>query len=353
MGEVTQKLERRFAELIGVRHAIAVTNCTAALHLAGAALGFGPGDEVICPSLSFVAGANSIVYTGAEPVFADVTSLDDLTISPQDIEAKITPRTKGIQVMHYAGQPCDMDPILALAEKYDLAVIEDCAHAPGAEYDGRKCGALGRVGCFSFFSNKNMTTGEGGMITTNDAELAEKIRLMRSHGMTTLTLDRHKGHSFTYDVVSPGYNYRIDEIRAAVGLAQLDKLAAFNERRAYLTDLYRRSLFSVKGVLLPFWRHRGVSSHHIMPIVLDESLDRRRFMAFMKERGIQTSIHYPPIHRFEYYLRRQNGRSPKAPLTEQVGRREVTLPLYPAMEEAEVDYVCQAVIDFVQGEGAA
>ena len=179
MGEVTQKFEDEFQKFIGVKHAIAVTNCTAALHLALKGLGIGHGDEVIVPSLTFVATSNAILYVDAKPVFADITSLDNWNISPEDIEKKISSRTKAIIVMHYGGYPCDMDSINYIAEKHNLFVIEDAAHAPGAEYNGKKCGSLSDVGCFSFFSNKNMTTGEGGMITTDDDALANKIRLMR------------------------------------------------------------------------------------------------------------------------------------------------------------------------------
>ena len=197
MGEQTEMFEREFADFINVKHAIAVSNCTAALHLANLALGIGENDEVLCPSLSFVAGSNSIVYTGAKPVFADITDLSDFNISPVDIEKKVSARTKAIQIVHYAGNPCDMDHIMEIARKHGLSVIEDCAHAPGSEYNGRKCGAIGDIGCFSFFSNKNMTTAEGGMITTNSDDLAKKIKLMRSHGMTAMTLDRHKGRAFS------------------------------------------------------------------------------------------------------------------------------------------------------------
>ena len=221
MGEITHEFEQRFAELVGVKHALAVSSCTAALHLANQVLGIGPGDEVICPALTFVATANAIVYVGARPVFADIESFDNFSISAEDIEAKITDKTKAILVVHYAGYPCDMDQITDVAKRYQLRIIEDCAHAPGASYHGKPCGSIGDLGCFSFFSTKNMTTAEGGMLTTNDEQLAERLRIMRSHGMTSLTLDRHKGHAFSYDVVELGYNYRMDEIRAALGLVQL------------------------------------------------------------------------------------------------------------------------------------
>ena len=225
MGPKTQEFEARFAQFLGVKHAFAVANGTAALHLACEVVGLSPGDEVLCPALTFVASANAILYTGAKPVFVDVTGPHDLNLSPEDAAAKVTARTRAIMVVHYGGYPVDLDAIAALARRRGLAIIEDCAHAPGAVYHSaqgpRSAGTLGDVGCFSFFANKNMTTGEGGMVVTNNDELAGKIKTARSHGMTTLTWDRHRGHSFSYDVVAKGYNYRLDEMRAALGLVQL------------------------------------------------------------------------------------------------------------------------------------
>ena len=217
--------KQRFAQFLGVKYAFAAANGTAALHLACEVIGLGPGDEVLCPALTFVASANAILYTGAKPVFVDVTGSHDLNLSVDDAAAKVSGRTRAIMVVHYGGYPVDMDAIAALARRRGLKIIEDCAHAPGAVYQSaqgpRLAGTLGDVGCFSFFSNKNMTTGEGGMVVTHDDELAGKIKTARSHGMTTLTWDRHRGHSFSYDVVARGYNYRLDEMRAALGLVQL------------------------------------------------------------------------------------------------------------------------------------
>ncbi len=289
------------------------------------------------PSLTFVATANAAVVEGAVPVFADVTSENDLTISPDDVRAKITPRTKAITVVHYAGYPCQMDAIKEIAHEYNLSVIEDCAHSPGATYQGVKTGAIGDVGCFSFFSNKNMTTGEGGMITTNRDELAEKIRLLRSHGMTTLTLDRHKGHSFSYDVVEAGYNFRIDEIRSAIGLVQLKKLSDANRRRKQLASAYRTCCESVESIRLPFEGCDEGSVHHIMPILLEVGRDRTEFMTTMREAGVQTSIHYPPIHHFSCYIR--NAKTASVPVTEIIRPRIVTLPLYPSMTSEDILYV--------------
>jgi len=343
MGEETERLEAAFAAFVGARHAIAVTNGTAALHLAGLALGWGPGDEVIVPSLTFVATANAVGYTGATPVFAEVSSERDFSIDPDDVAARITSRTRAISVVHYGGYACDMPRLVQLAREHGLAVVEDAAHAPGATLEGRSLGTWGAVGCFSFFSNKNMATGEGGMLVTDDDALAERMRLLRSHGMTSLTWDRHKGHAFSYDVRAQGYNYRIDEMRAALGRVQLQKLPAHNDRRRALTETYADVLTEVAPELtIPYRQHRGRSSCHIRPVLLPDGVDRRRFMVVMKDRGIQTSIHYPPVHQFSYYRAGADGQSPALPLTEDVARREVTLPLFAGLEADDVVTVARA-----------
>lgn len=352
MGEVTQEFEQEFATMTGVSHAIAVTNGTASLHLACAALGLGPGDEVIVPSLTFVATANAILYTGATPVFADITSATNLNISPASIEERITPRTRAIMVMHYGGYPCDMPAIMEIARKHNLQVIEDAAHAPGAEINGRKMGAWGVIGSFSFFPNKNMTTAEGGMLTTNDDTLAQKMRTLRSHGMTTLTWDRHRGHAWSYDVVDLGYNYRIDEIRSAIGREQLKKLQRNNQRRAELTAQYREMMRqAAPQVMIPFENFPWHSSNHILPVLLPNDIDRARFAEVMKEHRVQTSLHYPPIHLFQYY--REHGLAPKQPLTvtELVASREVTLPLYATMQPSSIEIVIEAVQDALKQTG--
>jgi dTDP-4-amino-4,6-dideoxygalactose transaminase len=342
MGSVTQQFEKEFADLLGVKHAFGVSNGTHALHLACLALEIGPGDEVIVPSLTFVATANAVLYTNAEVRFADIIGPSDLTLSPADIEKQITPRTKAILVMHYGGYPCRMPEIMEIARKHNLAVIEDAAHAPGASLDGRSMGGWGEVGCFSFFSNKNLATGEGGMVTTNRDDIAEKMRVLRSHGMTTMTLDRHRGHAYTYDVVALGNNYRIDEIRSALGLVQLHKLVENNARRLSLTESYRAGFSDsqLTGIEVPFNHVVGKSSCHILPILLPQGTDRQVFMETMRTLGVQTSIHYPPIHTFSYYRQRYAGLS--LPVTEAVGAREVTLPLYPKMSQEDVAYVLSA-----------
>jgi len=344
MGSVTQEFESQFAKMAGVKHALAVSNGTAALHLACLVLGIGPGDEVILPSLTFVATANAVLYTGAEVRFADIIGPQELNISPESILEQITPRTKALIVMHYGGYPCRMPEILEIAKRYNLSVIEDAAHAPGARLEGRALGTWGDVGCFSFFSNKNLATGEGGMMVTQRDDLAERARLLRSHGMTSLTWDRHKGHAYSYDVVELGYNYRIDEMRSALGLVQLSKLDKNNKRRKAITQNYWGALGGSQ-LGLPFrdLTAKSINSgaYHIFPVLLPEGVSRKSFMDSLRLAGIQTSIHYPPIHQFSYHRQLVSGVA--LPQTERVAEREVTLPLFSSMSESQVDLVLQAV----------
>ena len=340
MGESTQEFENKFATFLGAKHAFALSNATEALHLACLALGIGVGDEVIIPSLTFVATANAVLYTGARVRFADILGVHDLTISPQDIENQISPQTKAIMVMHYGGFPCQMQAIKEIAQKHDLYIIEDNAHAPGASLNEIMLGTWGDVGCFSFFSNKNLAVGEGGMLVTNRDDVAEKVRRLRSHGMTSLTWDRHKGHAYSYDVVELGYNYRIDEMRSALGIVQLQKLTSNNAKREQITRRYRQVL-SNTGIGLPFCDVIGKPAYHIFPVLLPEGVDRKLFIEKMKEYRIQTSIHYPPIHTFQYYRQHYPGIS--LAMTEAAAKQEVTLPLFPTMSAEDVDLVVSAV----------
>jgi len=343
MGPRVEEFEQAFAEECETTTAFAVSSGTSALHLALLAVGCGAGDEVVLPSLNFVAAANTIVHAGARPVFCDINGPDDLNLDVDDLERAITPATRAIVLLHYGGHPCELDRVLELAERHQIAVIEDAAHAVGARWRGRACGSFGAVGCFSFFSNKNLPTAEGGMVVTSDQALAEKIRLLRSHGMTTLTWDRHRGHAHSYDVVEHGYNYRLDEIRAAIGLVQLRRLAEQNAARARLVEYYRTALDGVDGIEMPFSPDdRSEPSHHLAVIVLPESCPRDAFRAALKERGIQTSVHYPPIHGFSAYAAMSQGRA--LPVTDAVAERIVTLPLYPHMTHVQASNVVDAVL---------
>jgi dTDP-4-amino-4,6-dideoxygalactose transaminase len=348
MGPETEQFEIAFASLHGAAYAIAVSSCTAALHLAYAALGIGPGDEVIMPALTFVATANAAVVCGATPVFADIIGEDEPTVDPGHIEALITPRTRAITVVQYAGYACRMNEIVALAERHQIPVVEDCAHAPLVRHGDEYLGTVGAIGCFSFFSNKNMTTGEGGMVVTRDDELASRVRLLRSHGMTTGTWARHNERPADYDVLEAGWNYRIDEIRSAIGLVQLRKLAAANAARAGLTAQYRRRLEQAHGATVAFRDYSGDSAHHILPLVAADQLVRGGIVDKLAEAGVQTSHHYPPIHLFKLYRERFGCRPGQLPVTESFASREITLPLYSTMRTADVDYVATVIEDALQ-----
>jgi dTDP-4-amino-4,6-dideoxygalactose transaminase len=341
MGPETERLEQDFIDYTGAAHAIAVTNGTAALHLICLAAGFGPGDEVIVPSLTFVATANAVAYTGATPVFAEIAGLDEPWLSSAACEAVIGERTAGILAMEYGGHPGEIEALRELAARHGLVLLEDSAHAAGARVAERHLGRFGRAGAFSFFSNKNLATGEGGMVITDDPALAERARLLRSHGMTTLTWDRHRGHAASYDVVGLGYNYRIDEPRAALARVRLPRLDAENERRASLDRRYRQRLSGLPGIALsapPDDHHR--SSHHLFTIVLEPELDRDGLRASLAAAGIQTSLHYPPVHRFSIYA--ELG-TPDLPVTDEYARRTMTLPLFAHMEDGQLELVVESL----------
>jgi dTDP-4-amino-4,6-dideoxygalactose transaminase len=339
MGPITERFEAEFSQYLGGGRAVAVTNGTAALHLAAVALGIGPGDEVICPTLTFVATAAAMLQTGAEVRFGDSTSLDDFSIDPAEIDRLVTERTKAVVVVHYGGFPADMDAIRAAAAKHGLLVIEDAAHALGSELEGEPCGRLGDAGCFSFFPNKNMTTGEGGMIVFREEDAGAAARRLRSHAMTTLTWDRHRGHATGYDVVDLGFNYRIDEIRAALGSVQISRMDELNEVRSKLADRYRERLVG-SAFAVPSFGRRGRSAHHLEAVVATSPDERDRARERLRQLRIQTSVHYPAVHRFSYY-RDQTLELPRA---EAIADRVVTLPLHPKLTDADVDAVCDALL---------
>lgn len=345
-GEKTVAFEMEFGRYLGENvHCCAVSSGTAALHLALLSRDIGPGDEVIISGLTFVADLNVVMFTGARPILADIKSLDDWNVDPKAIERKISESTKAVIVVHYAGWPCDMDEIRELCNSHNLLLIEDAAHAPGAAYKGTKCGAIGNIGCFSFFSNKNLSTGEGGMVTSPDPDLIKKIRLMRSHGMTSMTIDRHQGRTISYDVVLPGLNYRIDEIKSALGIIQLSKLDRANEKRGKIGAAYMKHLEKIKELTVPWKNPAGdrISSWHIFPILLKEESHRIQFMEALKSKGIQTSIHYPAMNDFSYYKEILNQ-----PLdtSDEVSGKMVTLPLFPGMTGDDVEMICNEIKHF-------
>jgi dTDP-4-amino-4,6-dideoxygalactose transaminase len=345
-GPKIEEFEKNFAAYLGGGvHCCTVSSCTAALHMALHIADIGPGDEVILPGLTFIADLNVIKAVGATPVVADSKSFTDWNISPSDVARKITSQTKALIIVHYAGYPCEMQEIKALCREKNLLLIEDVAHAVGADYQGQKCGTFGDIACFSFFSNKNLSVGEGGMFVTSKDEFAGKARLFRSHGMTSMTIDRHQGKTISYDVVEPGLNYRMDEIRAALGIVQLGKLDAGNRRRGIVVRQYLEQLAKVDEITIP-WpapQTNQTSSYHIFPILLAKYVDRNSFMAFMKGRGIQTSIHYPAFNQFSFY---KNLIKEELGVAAEISNRVVTLPLFPDMSKYEVAQVANAVTEY-------
>lgn len=340
-GPKNAELEQMFIDMWNVKYAVSMSNCTDALHVCCMVCGFGPGDEVICPSLTFAASCNCIRYVGATPVFADIIGPDHINIDPKDIERKITPKTKGIIVVHMAGFPCQMDEIMAIAKKHNLKVIEDACHGPLSEYKGVKLGTIGDCAAYSFFSNKNISTGEGGMFITNNEEMAAKARLIRSHGMSTMSYQRASGHATEYDITCLGYNFRMDDIRAAIAIEQLKKLPKDLETRLAVRARYVERLSKVDRVAVPFADNTEFVSNYIFPVVvLDSSKEQRDALReFMHAEGIQTSVHYPAAHRFSTY--RELGAV--LPQTEYVTENEVTLPMYAALTLEQVDFICDTL----------
>jgi dTDP-4-amino-4,6-dideoxygalactose transaminase len=340
MGPRTEELEAALSDYCGVRHALGVASCTAGLHLMNVAAGLGPGDEVVVPSLTFVATVNAVAYTGATPVFADIAGLDAPWLSAAAVESVLSERTRAIVSMTYGGHPGETAALAALAERRGLLLLEDAAHGAGTRVDGRHVGTFGAAGAFSFFSNKNLAVGEGGAVVTDDDGLAERMRLLRSHGMTTLSWDRHRGHASRYDVVDLGFNYRIDEPRAALATRRLARLDADNARRAALVERYAAALEDVPGVGIALPTAAGAQlAHHLFVVVLDEGLERDAFRAALHEHGVQTSLHYPPVHHFSIYA---GGRA-ELPLTDAFSERAVTLPLFAHMSDEQLDWVVGAV----------
>jgi dTDP-4-amino-4,6-dideoxygalactose transaminase len=344
MGPRTDAFEREFAEHLGCAHVVAMSSCTAALHLGYLAAGVGPGDEVIVPAITFVASAAAARYCGATPVVADVVGPHDPGLDTDDAERRITERTKAICAVHYGGYACAVERLRGLCEHRGLALIEDAAHSPSATTpDGRKLGTVGLAGAFSFFSNKVLSCGEGGALATDDDAVADLARSRRSHAMTAGTWDRHRGHAAGYDVVGLGYNYRLDEPRAALLSARLKGLEDDIRSRRRIVRRYRERLAELPGLLVPYSDEEvGRSSCYAMPVLVQDPALRDPLREWLSERLIQTSVLYPAVHEFTEYAGLPPGGRPRSEL---FARSQITLPLYPHLTDSDQDRVVQALTE--------
>ena len=334
-GKHVEKFENKFAEYIGVKHGVAICNGTAALHVALAAVGVSAGDEVIVPSFSFVATSNSVLYQRAKPVFADINPLT-YNINPEEIEKRITKKTRAIIPVHYAGQPADMDAVSEIAEKYRIYVVEDAAEAHGALYHGRKAGSLGDVACFSFYPNKNMTTGEGGMITTDDEELAERMRMIRAHGQDA-----------RYHHVMLGYNYRMTDFQAALGLVQLKRLERVIRNKVERAVFYNKKIRETfdDAIIPPYAAPDRTHVYMFYSVRFETRAMRDKAIVELENRGVETRISFPCLHLQPLYQELFGYRTGLLPVTENVSDTILCLPIYPHMSPKEQEYVLSVLND--------
>ncbi|MBU0907806.1 MAG: DegT/DnrJ/EryC1/StrS aminotransferase family protein [Nanoarchaeota archaeon] len=344
-GPVAVEFEKNFAEKMEVGRAVAVNSCTAALHLSLVAMGIKEGDEVITSPFTFTSTANVCLHVGAKPIFADIDP-ESYCIDPKKIEKAITSKTKAIIPVHYGGQACDMDEIMAIAKKHNLKVIEDCAHAPCGKYKGKNLGTIGDAGCFSFYPIKNMTTGEGGMVITNNSELADLISILRLHGISKDAWKRYNDTgSWYYEVLYAGFKQNMTELQAALGVEQLKKLDGFNKRRREIAEYYNDKLGGVKGLILPKDKGLGYHVYHLYPVRVDESvcgISREGVIKKLNEEGIGTSVHFIPLNLQPLY----GGMGYKEgdfPVTEGVYKGLISLPIYPLLTEEDLDYVAETL----------
>jgi dTDP-4-amino-4,6-dideoxygalactose transaminase len=346
-GPRVQRFESDFAAYVGSRHAVSVTSCTAGLHLALLAHGIGPGDDVVTTAMTWPATVNVIELVGARPVFADVDP-GTLQLEPGAVEAARTPSTRAILPVHFGGQACDLDALGAIASAHGLLLIEDAAHAVGTEYRGRRIGSGGNLACFSFHPIKNITTAEGGMVTTDDPALAESLRLLRFHGVNRDAWSRYSGGSSPrYETVRPGFKYNLTDIQAALGIHQLARLDEFIERRSALAALYHQGLGDLDTLTLRT-AAEGTTRHawhlFVVSLGLDRlRCDRDRFMALLGERGIGTGLHFSAVHVHRYYRERYGFAPGDLPVAEAASESIFSLPLFPEMKDSDVARVCDTV----------
>ncbi len=350
-GPKTRAFEQAFRERTNAEHAVALASCTAGLHLALLAADIGPGDEVITTPLTFPSTVSVILHVGATPVLADISEAD-YNIDPGEVERRLTPQTKAIIPVHYGGQPCRMEELLGLARERGLRVIEDAAHAIGASYRGQPIGALGDATVFSFYPIKNITTGQGGMLTTNDSDLAERVRLLSLHGLSKSGWDRYTERgTWAYQVLALGFNYVMTDIQAAIGIHQLARLEEFQTRRAHIASMYDELLADLPEVVRPPVRDEELThAWHLYPIRLKaEGLEigRDEFIEALRERGIGTTVNFIPMHYHPYFSEALDVQKGDYPVAEAVFESEVSLPLYPRMKDADVERVASVVHEVI------
>jgi len=342
LGPKTATFEEMFADYIGVKYAVALNSCTAALHLALKAAGV-EGGEVITTPMTFISTNHAILYSNAIPVFCDVYE-DTLNMDVDKIEKLITKKTRAILVMHYGGHACDMDRVMKIAKKYKLQVIEDCAHACGGEYKGKKLGSIGKIGCFSFHAVKNLATGEGGMITTNDKNIYERLKKIRWLGISKGTWQReeeHKKYDWQYNVEEIGYKYHMHDISAAIGIVQLKKLDELNRRRRKVVDMYNKELVNFPWIERPYEKGYARSAWHNYVVKLNK---RDALNLFLQKKGVSTGVHYYPNHLYGVYKKYYR----KLPVAESVWTRILTLPLYPDLTSSDVRKILNSIKEFAR-----
>lgn len=337
-GPILKKFEAEFSQFQKTKFSLGVSSATHGLHLCLKAIGIKPGDEVIVPTMTFAATADVVTYCGAKPVLVDIDE-DTLNISTSAILDKINKKTKAIIPVHYGGQSCDMDKIQSIANKFKLKIVEDCAHALGSTYNGKKCGSIGDISCFSFYPTKIITTGEGGMITTNLSGLVKKVNLLRSHGMNHLPTTREKSALWNYDIVDLGYNYRLDEIRSALGLSQFSRIKKINESRIKIAQKYDKGLKDIDGLEIPIKKSNRNHIFHLYTIKILKKFPISRNELFVKlnKLGIGTSVQYPPLHLMTYNKRKYNKKD--FPVANKIKDEIISLPIFPTMRNVDIDYV--------------
>jgi dTDP-4-amino-4,6-dideoxygalactose transaminase len=345
-GPKTKQFEEDFAQYVGCRYAVAVNSCTAALHLALEAVGVTTGDEVILPTMTFAATAEVVRYLNATPVLVDCQA-DTLNIDPLQIERVVTPKTKAIIPVHFAGHPCEMATILEIAKAHKLTVIEDAAHALPTRVQGKMVGTIGDISCFSFYATKTITTGGGGMATTENREWAERMRMMSLHGISKDAWKRYTAEgSWYYEILAPGYKYNLTDIAAAIGIQQLKKCDAFWRRRQQYAALYSEAFTDVPGIIVPSMVEDGQHAWHLYVIQLQLErlrIDRNAFIEILKQQNIGTSVHFIPLHLHPYYRDSFGYRSEDFPHASIIFHQTVSLPIYPKMTEADIKYVSKVV----------